>query len=759
MAYPTRQITKAITKLKMDYSEQLDASGPSNASERPVSWKTAPFTSVTSQSSPHLHDLEGQSTHQGLRQILTLSSNFREVRHTQYCKKDGDALLACAAASQQRDEPIIIEGLHSDPNWQGGLLNFEWLRENCAEEGISVQDGQTGTRRTVNMGSIDGISGVPGTSRAGNQSIYADGVECPEAWEKWLVSAGVLPDELLPCGPDDLFQHMPLQFRSQILSLALSVGQSSSTLHTGPCSTVTHYLTCHVQGQDPSFCFIVPRIACRKLVKYFRSKCKEIDLGTKSITIEDLIASDCTVYVAEQKLGDLLIVPPNSFHQTINSTGLRLTMSWSRMPIQSLKLALHGELDIYRSVCRAEIYRCKLLTFFAVGFLIRETLASGSQTSSHLDYETETLLDLFQEILIEEWSENRSTMAREPRPWLRTEVNSNTVLRLINSDDVLKTCYFCRSDIFVSCFRCNSSECKSCQYAQGKVYLCVGCVVEGRNCDCKKIVPVQTCEFDDVLGMYNIAASLFDRPFLTDESIRAFDHLHLFHAAYQLRCVPRKTRGSYLCRIIPSLTHSCETPIISCQGCRCGGCYAHLLHRYICSAEAILMTPGSRGDEEWHKFHGVREDRKVTSLKRFEYERRTHENRLEDYSIACRMAIVAHEYLNAVPDIMGRPLGLGWYDMPDLPEIHNPELVPGYSKKKTSISLFDVERWPKNIPNTAGTASPDSEMTLVNEDMKSDCSLSPAPDDASVKLEESPDQATGGNRYFEHLLAYNSDSD
>lgn len=80
----------------------------------------------------------------------------------------------------------------------------------------------------------------------------------------------------------------------------------------------------------------------------------------------------------------------------------------------------------------------------------------------------------------------------------------------------MRTCHFCNADIFISAFSCTSTECESVLAADAEIWLCTGCVVEGRSCECGSMEPVQMCEFDDVLGMYNVAAGLFGRETITD---------------------------------------------------------------------------------------------------------------------------------------------------------------------------------------------------------------------------------------------------
>ena len=74
----------------------------------------------------------------------------------------------------------------------------------------------------------------------------------------------------------------------------------------------------------------------------------ELDLEQHIATPEELSQSPFPVYVGKQVLGDLVLVPKRSCHQVVNSGGITVKMSWSRMTVNGLVTAFHHELPIYR---------------------------------------------------------------------------------------------------------------------------------------------------------------------------------------------------------------------------------------------------------------------------------------------------------------------------------------------------------------------------------------------------------------------------
>ena len=87
--------------------------------------------------------------------------------------------------------------------------------------------------------------------------------------------------------------------------------------------------------------------AAPRVAAYFHKLGQEVDLETHVVTIEELAKAPFDVYVAEQQLGDLVLVPPRSCHQVVNKGGITIKTSWSRMSLNGLQTALWHELPIY----------------------------------------------------------------------------------------------------------------------------------------------------------------------------------------------------------------------------------------------------------------------------------------------------------------------------------------------------------------------------------------------------------------------------
>lgn len=79
-----------------------------------------------------------------------------------------------------------------------------------------------------------------------------------------------------------------------------------------------------------------------------------LDKESYNVSVEELKTAPFSVYITEQKLGDLVLVPPRSCHQVVNQGGLTVKASWSRMTVKGISTAIRHELPVYRRSVKME---------------------------------------------------------------------------------------------------------------------------------------------------------------------------------------------------------------------------------------------------------------------------------------------------------------------------------------------------------------------------------------------------------------------
>jgi hypothetical protein len=106
---------------------------------------------------------------------------------------------------------------------------------------------------------------------------------------------------------------------------------------------------CYTSGDDTSsFWFMTESSAAPDVQGFFHDLGQELDHENHVLTTDELGRAPFDVYVVEQRLGDLVLVPPRSCHQVMNHGRVTVKTSWSRMTVKGLVKALHYELPIYR---------------------------------------------------------------------------------------------------------------------------------------------------------------------------------------------------------------------------------------------------------------------------------------------------------------------------------------------------------------------------------------------------------------------------
>lgn len=128
----------------------------------------------------------------------------------------------------------------------------------------------------------------------------------------------------------------------------LGIGETFTPCHKDLCASSGHNLMCYTENDGSSFWFMTKGSDALEVAEYFRDLKQELDHEMHVVTIEELARAPFDVYITQQKLGDLVLVPPRSCHQVVNYGGITIKTSWSRMTLKGLGVALYHELPMYQ---------------------------------------------------------------------------------------------------------------------------------------------------------------------------------------------------------------------------------------------------------------------------------------------------------------------------------------------------------------------------------------------------------------------------
>lgn len=128
----------------------------------------------------------------------------------------------------------------------------------------------------------------------------------------------------------------------------LGIGDTFTPCHKDLCASSGQNLMCYTEGGGSSFWFMTESSSAPVAARYFQELGQELDHENHVITLKELMKAPFKVFVIEQKIGDLVLVPPRSCHQVVNFGGITIKSSWSRMTLKGLSTAYYHELPIYR---------------------------------------------------------------------------------------------------------------------------------------------------------------------------------------------------------------------------------------------------------------------------------------------------------------------------------------------------------------------------------------------------------------------------
>lgn len=139
-----------------------------------------------------------------------------------------------------------------------------------------------------------------------------------------------------------------MQERVETLMCYLGVGDTFTPCHKDLCASSGQNLMCYTENGGSSFWFMTKSSSAPAASDYFHDIGQELDLEAHVVSVEEFEQAPFDVFITEQKLGDLVLVPPRSCHQVVNHGGLTIKTSWSRMTLDGLTTAFYHEIPIYR---------------------------------------------------------------------------------------------------------------------------------------------------------------------------------------------------------------------------------------------------------------------------------------------------------------------------------------------------------------------------------------------------------------------------
>ncbi|KAG9226124.1 hypothetical protein CCMSSC00406_0005035 [Pleurotus cornucopiae] len=544
-----------------------------------------------------------------INSIVSDNSNFFHLRRVSASSPDVDAHIK---QFEEDGIPLIIEGFHHG-HWPN-IFDAEWLRSH-GPQSLSVRNVHTRSDSIMPTDEFFKISRETSPYAVPNETarLYGKDVECPAEWNDWLHNAQVIPNKLLPKSSDNMLMNLPKSTPVETLMCYIGIGDTYTPAHKDLCASSGQNLMCYTEEDGSSIWFMTESSSTPEVDAFFNKLGNEIDHETRVLSVKDLAKAHFNVYVARQRLGDLVLVPPRSCHQVINSGGISIKMSWSRMTIRGLMAAYYHELPLYRRVCRPETYKIKSIIFYTLLQKASQlrALTEGQEHGAAIAADLASVVDLFASILVEEYS--GPTPQFDPlTPVTASSEPSSFDPRCYEPKDGCLVCDFCGADIFQTYFESENCCADSPDTAQASksdpFVLCSGCYAEGRLCKCQRMTLLQCYSFDDLHKELQDAIIVLEtyqtKNRLTIDAQR-FDFQRKYgisQAASVLHKLRDLSSQDGKCRFSGSEhSHAAEeASFLSCKRCHSSKCFSHVLKDYKMHSVAALIEKDYEG-----AYHGL----------------------------------------------------------------------------------------------------------------------------------------------------------
>ncbi|GJJ75416.1 hypothetical protein EMPS_07774 [Entomortierella parvispora] len=380
--------------------------------------------------------------------------------------------------------PLVISGYLEHPKWNPDLFTDEGTRKEfqryaSGKRIITVrEEGKNGG--DIKMPFDDFWKAI----KTEGCPLYGKDLTCGAKWERALQS--VLPPFFVYRGIGDLNK------RSKGDDQKVSSVNMMVYIGTGGTSTAGHYdhggaigQNIMVGGQGSSLWFVFRPCDLEKVRELWRENGHEFDQASFCIPLSKLQDIDVDVFIIEQKIGDLIILPPMAPHQVLNRGGLTQKIAWNRITPYTLHHGIHELLPFYREICEPEQYKFKNSTQAALidRVAMIKSVRSGSLNwyfgSESFCHEFLILARLFAFII---WSDSWSLGRIRGHPWVESvgEVEPPRVIidkAPLDGSLALPYCRLCQCDIWNLHVQCNEGH-----GARQPYILCIDCYALGRGC-------------------------------------------------------------------------------------------------------------------------------------------------------------------------------------------------------------------------------------------------------------------------------------
>eukprot|EP01132_Coremiostelium_polycephalum_P007477 gene7477-9188_t len=385
----------------------------------------------------------------------------------------------CYAHTIDKGIPVVLSNTTKD--WSKDIFTIDFLQENYKSLQLINSPRNIENNTDLKGWSLgDFISYLQVSQEERNPKyVYAKDVQCPIEWKNYLSTR--LSSSYLFDSNHDLSSNLPNHLRKE--SIMVHIG-SNGTYSPGHMNVVGSNGFNLMVSSDPdsfSYWFIVPREFKSDAIKYWNDHGGDVYTQNKFIDPVVLNKAPFPIYIVKQRVGDLVLIPPDAIYQVLNIGGTSIKVGWNIITLQSLPISFYTSLPEWRNLSNAKGNRIKAMVYYTLKKLFSLININESMNYEEVIDTIVPLIEMLHHIL-------QSESVLIPRPNYPYCSNGETVpflhpFKPFSSPTLHdKYCDHCHNDIFNRCYHCPICKKSNDTTESGKNY-CFDCVSVGIGCE------------------------------------------------------------------------------------------------------------------------------------------------------------------------------------------------------------------------------------------------------------------------------------
>ncbi|OAA37159.1 JmjC domain-containing protein [Beauveria brongniartii RCEF 3172] len=426
-------------------------------------------------------------------------------------------------------KPLVIEGFDAVlPKW---LFSPDWLGKKYDKKEERVRDivSQSDVPMTTGhyLRSLKQLTNQWTSTNFRDerrQRLYLKDIDCPPEWHdalqkilnpvlfylnSTLTRTGAksqVEDEPWEPGTDaasagDLMSSLPREMRAENLMCYIGHEGTYTPAHREMCASLGQNIMVEASGDEHgekpgSSIWFMTESKDRAVVReYFLSMLgHDIEIEKHFAQVNAWKKAPFDVYVVEQRVGDLILIPPLAAHQVWNRGTRTMKVAWNRTTVETLELALQEALPKARLVCRDEQYKNKAMVYYTLQiYYQRLQLLEDHTAKTQLGF-----IDLGRDAMRNLVRARQLAADFKKLFILFTQILIDEVFASKEKDvefvpfDSCITCSYCRSNIFNRFLTCRHCVRTLVNGDEDTYDICMECYAMGRSCVC--LSGLQWCE-------------------------------------------------------------------------------------------------------------------------------------------------------------------------------------------------------------------------------------------------------------------------